>query len=230
VSTPPLEKIRADFDRIARFLAVRPEEPEPYDHLLLSMVPASCRELLEVGCGSGRMARLLAGRAHHVIGIDASAQMIELARARATGVPSLDFVCDDFMTHSFAGQEFNCVFTITTLHHLEYGPALGRMKSLLAPGGTLIVHDVRAAAGASDWLGSGIRATARGEIAGWLARRMRTRGGLAQAWRDHGATDRYLDISGVHALCAEHLPGATIHNHPLWRYTIVWRKMLQHDS
>jgi SAM-dependent methyltransferase len=219
-----LSRIRSDFDRIARLMATRPEEPEPYDRFLLSRVPGRCDRLLEVGCGSGRMARLLTARARHVVGIDASPQMIEMGQSRSASFTSLQFVCDDFMTHPFGTAQFDCVFTVTALHHMEYVAALTRMKSLLAPGGTLIIHDVRAAAGPGDWLSSGVRAAARGEILRWVARRLRTRGELARAWSDHGASDEYLDMSRVRALCASHLPGAQVYNHALWRYTIVWNQ------
>jgi SAM-dependent methyltransferase len=227
MSTQELERVRDDFDRIARLMASRPEQPEPYDRFLRAQVPGSCGRLLEVGCGSGRMARLLTAHARHVTAIDASPQMIELARARSRAFATLELVCADFMTYPFAEAQFDCVFTVTTLHHMAHAPALERMKTLLVSGGTLVIHDVRAVAGAGDWLTSGMRAVATGEVAHWMVQRARNRGELARAWRDHGATDTYLDMNGVRALADAHLPGTTVFNHALWRYTIVWRKTLQ---
>ena len=221
-----LLRVQSDFDRIARLLETRGEQDEPYDRFLLRQVPSPCERLLEVGSGPGRMARLLSKRAGRVTGIDASPQMVSLASARTPSGDNAHFICADFMTHDFGGERFDCVFSVTTFHHMSNVPALERMKTLLAPGGVLIVHDVRAVTGTRDLVASGLRATATGEILHWVAQRMRNRGELARAWHDHGATDEYLDMAGVRALCAAHLPGARIYNHPLWRYTIIWRPAL----
>jgi SAM-dependent methyltransferase len=221
-----LHQVRSDFDRIAHLLETRRERAEIYDGFLLQQVPPQCTDLLEVGSGTGRMARLLAARAQRVTGMDASPQMTALASSRARSDDRVCFICADFMTHDFAHHRFDCIFSVTTLHHMPNGPALERMKSLLAPGGVLIIHDVRAVAGTRDLVVSGLRATATGEILHWVAQRMRNRGELARAWHDHGATDEYLDMAGVRALCAAHLPGAHIFNHPLWRYTIIWNGRL----
>lgn len=219
-----LLQVQSDFDRIARLLETRREEPEPYDRFLLQQVPSPCGNLLEVGSGPGRMARLLAKRAEHVIGIDASRHMTSLAQSRSTSSPGPTFVCADFMAHDFGDQRFDCVFSVTTLHHMDAAAAVERIKCLLSPGGVVVIHDVRAVAGKSDLISSGLRATANGEIVHWLLQRVRNRGALARAWHDHGVSDTYLDMHGVNQLCAAHLPGARVFNHPLWRYTIVWKK------
>jgi ubiquinone/menaquinone biosynthesis C-methylase UbiE len=223
VSPQTLEKIQSDFDRIARLLSTRPERPGPYDPFILRQVPEPCDSLLDVGSGSGRMARLLSARARSVLAIDASPAMTELARARSGSVASLRFLCADFMAHDFGHERYDCVFSVTTLHHLPHGAALERMKMLLKPGGVLVIHDLRATAGWRDWISSGVRATTSGEIIPWLARRLGNRGEIARAWRDHGATDEYLRMPAVRTLVAAHLPGARVIDHPLWRYTVVWR-------
>lgn len=226
MSTQTLDKIRADFDRIALLLSRHGERAEPYDAFLLAQVPNPCSSLLEVGCGAGRLARILATRADHVLGIDASPEMIALARSRSGAVANLRFECVDFMTRDFGTSRYDCVFTVTTLHHLATAPALVRMKSLLTPGGRLIIQDVRAMSGKIDWLWSGFRATANGDVRHWWRRRVTGPRDLALAWQAHGVGESYLAMSGVCALCAEHLPGADVHNHPLSRYTIVWTKPL----
>lgn len=51
--------------------------------LWLSFAGRTDRPVLEVGCGTGRVAIPLAQAGHHVVGIDPSAAMLERARARA---------------------------------------------------------------------------------------------------------------------------------------------------
>lgn len=218
----PLEQIRSDFDRIARLSAERPEPSDPYESFLLRLVPDPCGDLLDVGCGMGRLSRALASRARSVLAIDLSEEMIRVARGRAQDPQRLRFVCGDFLTHAFGDARFTCVLSVALLHHLPAAPALDRMKSLLRPGGLLILHDVRAAGSAADWLRSGMEAIATGQILGWMRRRRGEHEELRQAWRAHGAHERYLTMRDVHALCRAHLPGARVYRHPLWRYTVAW--------
>src|SRR5256885_4715854 len=66
----------------------------PYTTLfrsLLEQVPACCADALDIGCGTGQFARLLASRAEHVLALDLSPQMIRLARERSTAFASIDF-------------------------------------------------------------------------------------------------------------------------------------------
>src|SRR5438045_2397977 len=51
----------------------------------LPRVFRGCARLLELGCGTGEDAIELARRGHHVTALDASAEMIGVARAKADG-------------------------------------------------------------------------------------------------------------------------------------------------
>jgi ubiquinone/menaquinone biosynthesis C-methylase UbiE len=45
----------------------------------LELLPAPGRATLDLGCGEGRVGAELAQRGHHVVGVDSSPRMIELA-------------------------------------------------------------------------------------------------------------------------------------------------------
>jgi SAM-dependent methyltransferase len=219
-----LERVRADFDRIARLIADERERADPYDAFVLAQIPPTCRRLLEVGCGAGRLARAAAKRGAEVTAIDLSPEMIAVARARASGDPRLRLVCGDFMTHPLETAPFDAVLAVATLHHLEGGPALARLKALTAPGGVLVVHDLRAFSGPVDRLVSGLTAAVRGDAWHWMRSHLRQSRALRGAWHAHGADERYPRMAEVHALCRAHLPGVTVHRHALSRYTAVWRR------
>jgi SAM-dependent methyltransferase len=224
VSTVPLETIRSDFDRIARLMADEPERAERYESFVLEQVPARSEKVLEVGCGAGRLARLIAGRGASVLGIDASPEMIHLARERSKGPSRLDLVCGDFLSHPFGPVAFDAVVSVATLHHLDAHAALARMKSLLRPGGVLVIHDLRAPAGFWDWVRSGLASIPNGDAVWWVRSGVRQNPAVRHAWHDHGSHDRYLTLRQVDGLVARELPGARIHPHPLWRYTVVWTR------
>ena len=51
--------------------------------------------VLDLGCGTGNHARILATLGHRVTGIDVSAGMVRVAKRKARGVPNLEFVRAD---------------------------------------------------------------------------------------------------------------------------------------
>jgi SAM-dependent methyltransferase len=224
MSANSLDTIRADFDRIARLVALRPDRPERYERFVLAQIPTRCASVLEIGCGAGRLARAIAARGARVTGLDASPEMIRLARDRTRAGDRVELVCGDFAALVLAREAYDCVVSVTTLHHLPAEPALSRMKSLLQPGGVLVVHDVRSSAGRVDWLRSAVAAAGNGDAVWWIGRRLRSDRDLREAWHDHGKDERYPTMAQVDALCAATLPGAKTFRHPLWRYTVVWVK------
>ena len=207
-----LDKTRNDFDRIARLVAEAPERPGPYDAFLLGQLPAPPARLLEVGCGTGALSRAAAAAGYTVTGIDLSPEMIRVARRRTAESSPVTFLCGDFLSLALAGEGFDCVMSMATLHHLPLEEAVTRMVRLTRPGGLLVIHDLRSDEGIWDRMRS----------LGGVAARVWTR--LRAAWREHGHAERYPTLKEVEAWSRKHLPGARAHRHLQWRYTVVWRK------
>lgn len=191
---------------------------------LLSQLPRRCRLALDVGCGTGGFARLLAGRCDRVLGVDLAPRMVEVARARSGGRPDLDYLVADATTWPFRPARFDCVASIAAAHHLPLVPLLARMAAAVAPGGTLLVLDIYRPRRPAD-LALSLLA-----VPGSRLLRLRHTGRLVEpaelrrAWEEHGRTDRYLTLAEVRAACARVLPGARVRRHLLWRYSVVWRR------
>ena len=218
-----ISTVRSDFDRIATLIAREPERPDRYEPFLLAHLPASGACVLEVGCGAGRLARAVAARGAAVTAIDLSPEMIRLARERTPREIVIDYLCGDFSEHPWPLRSYDAVVSVATLHHVPAEPALRRMKSLVKPGGVLVVQDLRAPEGMGDWLVSATAAIGNGDAAWWIGNRLRSNRALEEAWHDHGSRDRYLTASEARALFDRVLPGAQVRVHPLWRYSAVWR-------
>ena len=109
-----------------------------YHDVVLRAVPEGCRRALDVGCGEGRLAGELAELCDEVIGIDSHAPTLARARLKHQA-PNLAFVDGDVMTHPFALESFDFISAVATLHHLPLEAALVRLRSLLRPGGVLVV-------------------------------------------------------------------------------------------
>lgn len=221
---PTPDTIQADFDRIARLVAEGPDHADRHESFVLSKIPAASARILEVGCGTGRLARAMARRGASVTAIDVSPEMIRVACSRSPDVGRLNFVRGDFSVHAEDPGTYDCVVSVATLHHLPAAATVERMKDLLKPAGVLVIHDVRSPSGIVDWLRAALVASVNGDAAWWVRRRLLEGRALRETWREHGRGERYLTMPEVRSLCETTLPGAECHWHALWRYTVVWTK------
>ena len=83
--------IEADFDRLALLDEEGWTANNQYHGSLLRQVPNGCENALEIGCGTGAFARVLAQRCRRVVALDLSAEMIRVARTRSREFENLDF-------------------------------------------------------------------------------------------------------------------------------------------
>ena len=102
---------------------------------------------IDVGCGTGRVLRLLADRGHSVTGIDQSPEMLTLAGLRvpqATLVSASVGTFDDGPAFAaVAGHTADLVTCALTLTHVEHlDEAIADIARLLRPGGQAIITDM----------------------------------------------------------------------------------------
>jgi ubiquinone/menaquinone biosynthesis C-methylase UbiE len=190
----------------------------------LRRIPKRCGRVLEIGCGTGDFSRLLAGRAEQVTAIDLSPQMIRLARARAKLYPHIDFVEGDVMAHQFPDSGFDCIATLTTMHHLPVETMLRRIREALKPGGIFVCLDLYRRSGLTDLLFDGIAYPASLLCGLIKTGRPRPPRAVREAYAEHGKTDTYLTLPEIAQACARLLPGAIVSRHLFWRYSVVWKK------
>jgi SAM-dependent methyltransferase len=219
-----LGRVRADFDRLAELSGGGWDHNAHYHGFLLRQVPSGCQEALEVGCGTGAFARLLAGRCRRVLAIDLAPRMVAVARARSWGHANLDYLVADATSWPFPQARFDCVASIATAHHLPLVPLLARMRDALAPRGTLLLLDVYRPRTPADLTVSLAAVPAARLLRLRHTGRLGDPPELRRAWVEHGRTDRYLSLAEVRAACAGVLPGASVRRHLLWRYSVVWRR------
>jgi ubiquinone/menaquinone biosynthesis C-methylase UbiE len=220
-----LESIQSDFDRIALVSADESWNHNAHYHgYLLSRIPGQCRNVLEIGCGTGEFSRMLAGRAEKVLAIDLSAEMIRLARERSKNYPNIEFVAGEAMNYRLPDNRFDCIATLTTMHHLPVERILRKIKKALKPGGVFVCLDLYQRSNPGDLFFDVVAYPA-----GLLLRLIKTgkpkpSGEMLEAYAEHGKTDTYLTLPQIKRICARLLPGAQVKRHLFWRYSIVWKK------
>ncbi len=114
---------------------------EAWRVLLGRHLPPPPADVVDLGCGTGSLAVLLAERGHRVRATDLSPVMADLARAKAAdaGVP-LEVEVGDAGHPSYAGSSADVVLCRHVLWALpDPAEALGRWSRLLRPGGRLVL-------------------------------------------------------------------------------------------
>lgn len=219
-----LESIQSDFDRIASLSDERWNHNAHYHGYLLSRIPERCERILEIGCGTGEFSRLLAGRAEKVCALDLSTQMIRLAEARSKLYPNIHFVNADATGYQFPDQHFDCIATLTTLHHLPLEITLRKIRRALKPGGMFVCLDLYRRSDLSDLLFDGAAYPASLFLTLLKTGKPRPPREVREAYAEHGKTDTYQTLPQIERLCDGLLPGALVRRHLFWRYSIVWKK------
>lgn len=106
-----------------------------------SLVPVAGRGTLDVGCGEGRVGRLLSAEGHRMVGIDSSPTLANLTR-EAGGYEEV--VCGDAASLPWEAGAFDLAVAYMSLHDMEdLAGALEEIARVLEPGGRLcmaIVH------------------------------------------------------------------------------------------
>lgn len=111
-----------------------------------ALAPAPGQRLLELGCGSGRLAIAIKRRCPEVAitAVDGNRDILSVARNRAdqAGV-DIDFTLGDFTTCPLEGK-YDSVYSTLVLHHLNLEAkqeVFRRIGGLLADGGSFVIAD-----------------------------------------------------------------------------------------
>ncbi|MDH6058740.1 class I SAM-dependent methyltransferase [Umezakia ovalisporum] len=101
--------------------------------------------ILDMGCGTGRLLNRLTTKFPHVrgTGLDLSSEMLRIARMSNRHHPRLIYIEGKAECLPFAEGQFDAVFsTISFLHYLQPEQVLTEVKRVLTPGGHFYLVDI----------------------------------------------------------------------------------------
>ena len=159
----PSDELRKVYERRGELeYGTPPGAPSPYDRRLKRLSAAisyrlPCDGFLDAGCGDGRyLARLpsLGPVPERVVGLDIADSILRTARlaTKAVGL-EVEFVRGNLEALPLADAAFDLVLCAQAIEHVLDPPrALGELRRVLRPGGTLLLSTDNSAARVSKVL------------------------------------------------------------------------------
>ena len=114
-----------------------------YEHVhryALARHLATGKRVLDIACGEGYGAAMVAPAARHVTGVDVSSEAIAHARRRYGLLPNIDFVEADATRFDAGAARYDLALSFETLEHVEAQDDLvATIANSLAPGGCALL-------------------------------------------------------------------------------------------
>ena len=158
-----------DLGRLRAVRAVDESEPIPAADRLLHRalveltVARPLGDLLDIGCGQGRLLKLLASRAHRAVGVDIDSDARRLARAQVllAGLPNCTLRQGNMNSLPFADDEFDTIIVDDVLGDaVDAMRVLAEASRLLRDGGRILLLESVEATSVGD---------VRQELSSWAA-------------------------------------------------------------
>ncbi|MFD1535978.1 class I SAM-dependent methyltransferase [Nonomuraea guangzhouensis] len=182
-----------------------------YHPLLLKQIPEGAGTALDVGCGTGRFARLLAGRGLEVDAIDSSPEAIEMARSLPG---SVRYEQADIALAELPSGRYDFVSCLASIHHVPF-ETVSLLRGSLAPGGVLAILGCYRESTPADY------ATSLCAVPVNAVARLLSRTGAKE--EEMVVAKAMMTLPEIKAEAATLLPGASIRRLLFWRYLLVYR-------
>ncbi|MEV5689016.1 class I SAM-dependent methyltransferase [Streptomyces sp. NPDC052164] len=204
---------------LERFNAAYPWDHNAHFHRwILRQLPGRFDHALDIGSGSGDLARLLAGRGAAVRAVDSDPVITARARKLTPAALPVTYTVTDVVAE-FPSGSYDVITCVATLHHLPFAETLTCFRRHLAPGGVLVVVGLSRARTPVDHL-LGVASIPANAAMGWLKNKGRPSPRPVSMTAPVRSADMTFD--DIVRETGNILPGARLRRRLFWRYTLVW--------
>jgi SAM-dependent methyltransferase len=141
MSSEEWDREAATFDDEPDHGLADPVTREAWRELLTGVLPSAPGRVVDLGCGTGTLSRLLVDEGYRVDGLDFSPEMVARARAK---VPEATFVVGDASDPGLERAAYDVVLDRHVLWALpDPEAAFARWVELLKPGGVVVLVEGR---------------------------------------------------------------------------------------
>jgi ubiquinone/menaquinone biosynthesis C-methylase UbiE len=114
------------------------EREQPIVHALLEAEPVGTA--LDAACGTGRHAAKLVELGHYVIGVDATEEMLAVARQKVRSAEFRQGLLEELPVDDASVDLITCSLALT--HVSEVAPVIAEFARVLRPGGRVVLSDI----------------------------------------------------------------------------------------
>ena len=107
-------------------------------------------KILDVGCGDGTLATLLASDNNEVIGLDIDDKILSIA-TRNNQNENIKYLNKDFLEYDFKNQKFDVIIFVASIHHMDMKNALIKAKRILNKNGIILIVGLAKPSSIIDW-------------------------------------------------------------------------------
>jgi len=138
------ENIKQAYDQVADHFNLTRKRALPSQLIEFKQYLADGQRILDLGCGSGRIIRILKDFTIDCIFTDISEKQLNYARKEEQGkIKSAEFIVQDLKDSLFSENSFDLIFCVATFHHSKTKKDrikfLENVYSWLKPGGYLLM-------------------------------------------------------------------------------------------
>lgn len=108
--------------------------------ILLAILGRQPERVLDLGCGEGWLLRALAGRGIEAVGVDGDSTLVDAARAAGAGEVHLASYAQLAEAKVHVGKDYDLICANFALLHQDIIELLSAMRTLLVPGGALVIQ------------------------------------------------------------------------------------------
>ncbi|MCX2691989.1 class I SAM-dependent methyltransferase [Pseudomonas sp. DCB_CB] len=108
--------------------------------ILLAILGRQPERVLDLGCGEGWLLRALASRGIEAVGVDGDSSLVDAAQAAGAGEVHLASYAQLAEAKVHVGKDYDVICANFALLHQDIIELLSAMRTLLVPGGALVIQ------------------------------------------------------------------------------------------
>lgn len=221
---PNTELLKKDFNELAQIYHPKWNHTIHYYKYLSKLIPENCDTILDIGCGRGEFARLIAHKAKKIICVDISSEMISVAKSLSKDYPNLEFEEMNVFHKNIPPESFDCIISISTFHHYLLETVLRTSMEWLKKDGLLVVMDLYKQETLFDYFYTAIAAIPDVVMNLLKNKKIRETKQIRKVWQNHSKNDRIITMNEVQKAAFRASATVKIKRHLFWRYSLVCRK------
>lgn len=169
--------------------------------------------VLDVGGGDGLLADRLSAVSRSVTVLEPDSAAAQRAATRLAGVANVAVIQTDLERYESAGQRFDLITFVASIHHMDLRASLRTARQMLTPTGEIAVVGLSANKSAADWVWA-VACLPFAHIGSRIHRETPDIGLVM--------TDPAESLGEIRRVADEVIPGASVRRTLYYRYLLRW--------